>query len=131
MSSSPARVAVIGLGYIGLPTAVALATRGVEVVGVDVNADTVEAVSQGEVPFVEPDLAVGVSGAVAMGRLDGHHRDPGGRRLHHRGADAVQRRPRGRPELRARRRSSRSRRSCAAARSSSSSRPRPRAPPSR
>lgn len=63
------RLAVIGLGYIGLPTAVALATRGVEVVGVDVNADTVKAVSHGEVPFAEPDLAVGVSGAVAMGRL--------------------------------------------------------------
>ena len=31
------RIAVIGLGYIGLPTAVALATRGVEVIGVDVN----------------------------------------------------------------------------------------------
>ena len=63
------RLAVIGLGYIGLPTAVALATRGVDVVGVDVNADTVKAVSHGEVPFAEPDLAVGVSGAVAMGRL--------------------------------------------------------------
>jgi len=63
------RVAVVGLGYIGLPTAVALATRGVEVVGVDVNADTVKAVSHGELPFVEPDLAVGVSGAVSMGRL--------------------------------------------------------------
>src|SRR6478609_4380560 len=63
------RVAVIGLGYIGLPTAVALATRGVEVVGVDVNPDTVKAVAHGQVPFVEPDLAVAVSGAVAMGRL--------------------------------------------------------------
>jgi UDP-N-acetyl-D-mannosaminuronic acid dehydrogenase len=63
------RVAVIGLGYIGLPTAVALATRGVEVVGVDVNPATVEAVSSGRLPFVEPDLAVGVSGAVSMGRL--------------------------------------------------------------
>lgn len=63
------RVAVIGLGYIGLPTAVVLATRGVEVVGVDVNPDTVKAVSHGQVPFVEPDLAVAVSGAVAMGRL--------------------------------------------------------------
>jgi UDP-N-acetyl-D-mannosaminuronic acid dehydrogenase len=63
------RIAVIGLGYIGLPTAVALATRGVEVVGVDVNLSTVEAVSRGELPFVEPDLAVGVSGAVSMGRL--------------------------------------------------------------
>jgi UDP-N-acetyl-D-mannosaminuronic acid dehydrogenase len=63
------KVAVIGLGYIGLPTAAALATRGVEVIGVDVNPDTVKAVNNGEVPFVEPDLAVAVSGAVAMGRL--------------------------------------------------------------
>src|SRR6478752_1900546 len=63
------RVVVVGLGYIGLPTAVALATRGVEVVGVDVNPDTVKAISHGQVPFVEPDLAVAVSGAVAMGRL--------------------------------------------------------------
>ncbi|HEY2044280.1 MAG TPA: UDP-N-acetyl-D-mannosamine dehydrogenase [Jatrophihabitans sp.] len=63
------KVAVIGLGYIGLPTAAALATRGLEVVGVDVNDDTVKAVNHGEVPFVEPDLAIAVSGAVAMGRL--------------------------------------------------------------
>lgn len=63
------RLAIIGLGYIGLPTAVALATRGIEVVGVDINPKIVAAVSRGEVPFVEPDLAVGVSGAVAVGRL--------------------------------------------------------------
>ena len=62
-------VAVIGLGYIGLPTAAALATRGVQVVGVDVNPDTVKTIARGEAPFVEPDLAVAVSGAVAMGRL--------------------------------------------------------------
>jgi UDP-N-acetyl-D-mannosaminuronic acid dehydrogenase len=70
------RVAVIGLGYIGLPTAVALATRGVEVIGVDTNPRTVEAVSRGELPFVEPDLAVGVSGAVSMGRLTATHETP-------------------------------------------------------
>jgi UDP-N-acetyl-D-mannosaminuronic acid dehydrogenase len=70
------RVAVIGLGYIGLPTAVALATRGVEVIGVDVNEDTVEAVSRGGVPFVEPDLAVGVSGAVSMGHLTASTKTP-------------------------------------------------------
>jgi len=63
------KVAVVGLGYIGLPTAAALATRGIEVVGVDVNPDTVKAIGRGEVPFVEPDLAVAVSGAVAMGRF--------------------------------------------------------------
>jgi UDP-N-acetyl-D-mannosaminuronic acid dehydrogenase len=63
------RLAILGLGYIGLPTAVAIATRGIDVVGVDTNPMRVEAVSRGEVPFIEPDLAVGVSGAVAMGRL--------------------------------------------------------------
>lgn len=63
------RVAVIGLGYVGLPTAVALATRGIDVIGVDINPKTIESISQGRVPFVEPDLAVGVSGAVALGRL--------------------------------------------------------------
>ena len=63
------RVAILGLGYIGLPTAVALATRGIEVVGVDINEETVKAVSEGHVPFVEPDLAIGVSGAVSVGRL--------------------------------------------------------------
>ena len=63
------RLAVIGLGYIGLPTAVALATQGVDVIGVDVNPKTVDAVEHGRVPFVEPDLAVGVSGAVSIGRL--------------------------------------------------------------
>jgi UDP-N-acetyl-D-mannosaminuronic acid dehydrogenase len=62
-------VAVIGLGYIGLPTAVVLATRGVDVVGVDVNPRTVSAVERGQVPFVEPDLAVAVKGAVSMGKL--------------------------------------------------------------
>jgi UDP-N-acetyl-D-mannosaminuronic acid dehydrogenase len=63
------RVAVIGLGYIGLPTAAALATNGLDVVGVDVNTRTVESVNRGEVPFVEPDLGIAVSGAVKLGRL--------------------------------------------------------------
>ncbi|MFC5999811.1 UDP-N-acetyl-D-mannosamine dehydrogenase [Quadrisphaera sp. GCM10027208] len=63
------RLAVIGLGYIGLPTAAAFATQGLDVVGVDVNPATVEAVNRGEVPFVEPDLGVAVSGAVRLGRL--------------------------------------------------------------
>ena len=61
--------AVVGLGYIGLPTAVSLATGGLEVIGVDVNPDVVDRVNRGETPFAEPDLSVAVSGAVAMGRL--------------------------------------------------------------
>ena len=61
--------AVVGLGYIGLPTAVSLATGGLEVTGVDINPSIVERVNRGEAPFAEPDLSVAVSGAVAMGRL--------------------------------------------------------------
>jgi UDP-N-acetyl-D-mannosaminuronic acid dehydrogenase len=67
--STPSKAAVVGLGYIGLPTAVSLATGGIEVIGVDLNPDTVERVNRGEAPFAEPDLSVAVSGAVAMGRL--------------------------------------------------------------
>src|SRR6218665_2137603 len=63
------KLAVVGMGYIGLPTATVLATRGIQVVGVDVNPRIVEAISRGETPFIEPDLAASVSGAVAMGRL--------------------------------------------------------------
>ncbi len=47
-------VAVVGLGYIGLPTAVVLATRDIDVIGVDIDPRIVSAVSRGEVPFAEP-----------------------------------------------------------------------------
>lgn len=63
------RVAVVGLGYIGLPTAACLATGGLQVTGVDLSEDIVAQVSRGEAPFAEPDLSIAVSGAVAMGRL--------------------------------------------------------------
>ncbi|WP_131106004.1 UDP-N-acetyl-D-mannosamine dehydrogenase [Ornithinimicrobium sufpigmenti] len=63
------RVAVIGLGYIGLPTAAILASHGHEVIGVDVNPKHVDAVNRGEVPFVEPDLGTHVAGAVSQGHL--------------------------------------------------------------
>ena len=49
-------VAVIGLGYIGLPTAAVLAMAGLDVVGVDVSPERVEAVNRGELPFVEEGL---------------------------------------------------------------------------
>ncbi|MCK9794703.1 UDP-N-acetyl-D-mannosamine dehydrogenase [Isoptericola sp. 4D.3] len=62
-------VGVIGLGYIGLPTAAILASKDVKVIGVDVSPRTVEAVNRGDVPFVEPDLATYVAGAVQQGTL--------------------------------------------------------------
>jgi UDP-N-acetyl-D-mannosaminuronic acid dehydrogenase len=62
-------VSVVGLGYIGLPTAAILAGNGINVVGVDVNESTVDSVNRGEVPFVEPDLASYVAGAVSQHKL--------------------------------------------------------------
>lgn len=70
------RVAVIGLGYIGLPTAAILASNGVEVVGVDVSDRHVDAVNRGEVPFVEPDLGIHVAGAVSRGLLSAQKETP-------------------------------------------------------
>lgn len=70
------KVAVIGLGYIGLPTAAILASNGVEVVGVDVNDRHVDAVNRGEVPFVEPDLGIHVAGAVSKGLLSAQKETP-------------------------------------------------------
>ena len=69
-------VAVIGLGYIGLPTAAILATQGIMVIGVDVNQATVEAVNRGEVPFVEPDLSTYLAGAVKQGNLTANTKTP-------------------------------------------------------
>ena len=69
-------IAVVGLGYIGLPTAAAIATRGIDVIGVDVNPSTIDSVNRGEVLFAEPDLAVAVSGAVARGLLTAQKKMP-------------------------------------------------------
>lgn len=62
-------IVVVGLGYIGLPTAAALAQAGHSVIGVDVSDRHVDAVNRGEVPFVEPDLAEVVKANVDAGRL--------------------------------------------------------------
>ena len=62
-------IAIIGLGYIGLPTCAAIATRGVPVIGVDVNAFTVAEINAGRSPVLEPDLDQAVADAVAGGRL--------------------------------------------------------------
>lgn len=63
------KVSVIGLGYIGLPTAAVLASRHVEVVGVDVNQHVVDTINQGEVHIVEPELDILVQAVVQTGCL--------------------------------------------------------------
>ena len=62
-------IAVIGLGYIGLPTCAALTKQGLRVTGVDVNTATVSEINAGRVPIVEPNLDVAIASAVADGLL--------------------------------------------------------------
>jgi len=63
------KVSVVGLGYIGLPTAAVIASRGVEVVGIDVSQHAVETINQGKIHIVEPDLDMLVQSAVMTGKL--------------------------------------------------------------
>lgn len=62
-------ISVIGLGYIGLPTAAVFASKGKKVVGVDVNARAVETINRGAIHIVEPDLDSVVHDAVTRGDL--------------------------------------------------------------
>ena len=62
-------ICVIGLGYIGLPTAATFAAHGVKVTGVDVNQHAVDLINQGKVHIVEPDLDALVRDVVAQGKL--------------------------------------------------------------
>jgi len=62
-------VCVIGLGYIGLPTAALLASNGYNVVGVDLNRHAVDTINKGQIHIVEPDLDAFVRSAVAAGKL--------------------------------------------------------------
>ncbi|HBT85099.1 MAG TPA: UDP-N-acetyl-D-mannosamine dehydrogenase, partial [Porphyromonadaceae bacterium] len=59
----------IGLGYIGLPTAIIAAENGIEVVGVDVNSKVVETINRGKIHIVEPGLAELATKVVQNGGL--------------------------------------------------------------
>lgn len=62
-------ISIIGLGYIGLPTAAAFASRQKKVIGIDINAHAVETINRGEIHIVEPDLDRVVRTAVEQGYL--------------------------------------------------------------
>ena len=63
------KICVVGLGYIGLPTAGLLASRGFHVHGVDINLKAVECINKGVAHIVEPDLDILVRAGVNSGRL--------------------------------------------------------------
>ncbi|WP_276551540.1 UDP-N-acetyl-D-mannosamine dehydrogenase [Erwinia mallotivora] len=62
-------ISVIGLGYIGLPTAAAFASRQKSVIGIDINAHAVDTINRGEIHIIEPDLDRVVKTAVEQGWL--------------------------------------------------------------
>ncbi|HBO0857227.1 TPA: UDP-N-acetyl-D-mannosamine dehydrogenase [Pseudomonas aeruginosa] len=62
-------ISVVGLGYIGLPTAAVFASRQKNVIGVDVNQSAVDTINRGEIHIVEPDLDMVVHAAVTEGYL--------------------------------------------------------------
>lgn len=69
MNKSFNSASMIGLGYIGLPTAAMLASRKIKVVGVDINQHAVDTINRGEIHIVEPDLDMIVHAAVSQGYL--------------------------------------------------------------
>lgn len=62
-------ISVVGLGYVGLPTAAVFASRRVNVVGLDVNQTAVNTINRGEIHIVEPTLDIVVRAAVSQGYL--------------------------------------------------------------
>ena len=65
----PVTVSVFGLGYIGLPTATVIASRGVNVIGVDVSEHVVDSVNAGKLHIVEPELGEVLADVVRKGHL--------------------------------------------------------------
>lgn len=62
-------ISMIGLGYIGLPTATLFASRKKHVIGVDINQHAVDTINQGKIHIVEPELDILVHAAVSEGYL--------------------------------------------------------------
>lgn len=62
-------ICIVGLGYIGLPTASLLANSGYQVTGVDINEHAVETINKGGIHIIEPDLDAFVRAAVVSKRL--------------------------------------------------------------
>ena len=63
------KVVMIGLGYIGLPTAALIASSGTNVHGVDINQNVVDTINAGQIHIVEPNLAEAVASSVVKGFL--------------------------------------------------------------
>ena len=63
------KISILGLGYIGLPTAALVASKKMEVIGVDVNSDVVDSINHLRISLVEPRLNELVQVAIESGYL--------------------------------------------------------------
>jgi len=63
------RISVVGLGYIGLPTAAVIASRKKRVIGLDVSPRVIDTINRGEIHIIEPDLDIVVRAVVREGYL--------------------------------------------------------------
>lgn len=63
------KIAVVGLGYIGLPTAIVMCNNGLDVVGVDIVQEKVDAINSGSSPITEPGLSSALGNALKSGRF--------------------------------------------------------------
>ncbi len=63
------QVVMMGLGYIGLPTAALIASKGIKVLGIDVKSEVVDTINKGKIHIVEPDLEGLVTKVVSEGNL--------------------------------------------------------------
>jgi UDP-N-acetyl-D-mannosaminuronic acid dehydrogenase len=70
ISSNPfSKISILGLGYIGLPTAALFASQKISILGIDINKTTVETINRGQIHIVEPELEKFVQTAVENGYL--------------------------------------------------------------
>jgi len=70
-------ISVVGLGYVGLPTAAVFASRRMNVIGLDVNQEAIDTINRGEIHIVEPSLDIIVRAAVTEGYLRAtNHAEP-------------------------------------------------------
>ena len=69
IAMTQSEVVMIGLGYIGLPTAALIASNNIQVHGVDINQTVVDTINKGQIHIIEPELDVAVANAVKMGYL--------------------------------------------------------------
>lgn len=76
VSGSNKVICVLGLGYIGLPTATLFASRGVSVTGIDINPVVVNTINRGEIHIEEPGLDSLLRGVVHGGTLTAAHEPP-------------------------------------------------------